>query len=525
MANAGSDRSLSDPPGRDFGPYTLIRRLGVGGMAETYEAIRSGPGDFTQRVCLKVVLPFYRDRQDFRLLFEQEARLAAKLRHSNVVGVIDFGEIDGVAFIALELIDGVDLASMLDAQPSERLPHQYVALIGHELAAALEHAHDARREGSVDDRADNAIIHRDVSPSNVLVSRRGEILLTDFGVAKAITGTWRQQSAVKGKVPYMSPEQLRAEHLDGRADLYALGVVLFEALSGERPFQGEHDPATIMKILDGQRASLHGVAPATPPELCEVVESLLATDRNDRPKNARAVLELLDPFVPPPRKRRELGKMASELRDAQITRSSEPPISGSEVTHFKPEQAGEASGVSRTSGSLASGAKPQAEAAPEIADGRDEATPPSRRGLAWAIFGILATLLAIMLWPVLTRDSRPQEVPVEQRDPVAEAGPASPSVEAKPQSAEASPSPAEVASDTEAAAAPSLVRPARLTVVVFPWGDVWIDGKRRGPAPLKNVVLKPGRYKISAGRERPSKTKIIRVREAQRKTVQFDLTE
>lgn len=329
---------------------------------------------------------------------------------------------------------------------------------------------------------------------------------------------------MKGKVPYMSPEQLRAEHLDGRADLYALGVVLFEALSGERPFQGEHDPATIMQILSGERPSLQGVAPATPPELCEVVESLLATDRNDRPENASAVLELLDPFVPPPRKRRELGKMASELRDVQITRSSEPPISGSEVTNFKPEQPGEASGVSRTGGSLASGAKPEAEAAPELADARDGATPTSRRGLAWAIFGILATLSAIMLWPVLTSDPPPQEAPVQQVEPVAEPAPASPSVEAKPQSAEAPPSPAEVASDTEPAAAPSSVRPARVTVVVFPWGDVWIDGKRRGPAPLKDVAPKPGRYKISAGQERPSKTQTIRVREAQRKTVEFDLT-
>jgi serine/threonine protein kinase len=323
----------------------------------------------------------------------------------------------------------------------------------------------------------------------------------------------------------MSPEQLRAEQLDGRADLYALGVVLFEALSGERPFQGEHDPATIMKILSGERASLVGIAPATPPELCAVVESLLATDRNDRPANASAVLELLDPFVPPPRKRRELGTMASDLRDAQITRSSEAPISGSEMTDLKPERPGEASGVSRTSGSLASGAKPEVAPKAELAQGRDESTPTSRRGLAWAIFGILATLLAIMLWPVLTRDSPPQQLRVERREAVAEPAAEPPSVEAKAQSAAAPTSPDEVAAGTEPAAATSAVRPARLTVVVFPWGDVWIDGKRRGSAPLKNIALKPGRYKISAGRERPSKSKTIRVREAQRKTVQFDLTE
>ncbi|MBT8467465.1 MAG: serine/threonine protein kinase, partial [Deltaproteobacteria bacterium] len=270
MATADSQRPPSDPLGQDFGQYKLVRRLGVGGMAETFEAIRTGRGGFSQRVCLKVVLPFFRDRQDFRELFEREARLAAKLRHGNVVGVLDFGEIDGVTYMALELVDGVDLASLLDAQPGKRLAHEHVAFLGHELAAALEHAHDPRREGSVGDQEGNAIVHRDLSPSNVLVSKRGEVLLTDFGVAKAITGTARQQSAVKGKVPYMSPEQLRAERVDGRADLFALGVVLFEALAGQRPFQGEHDPATIMRILKGERALLREVAPSAPVELCQV---------------------------------------------------------------------------------------------------------------------------------------------------------------------------------------------------------------------------------------------------------------
>jgi serine/threonine-protein kinase len=487
-------------------------------MAETFEAIRTGPSGFSQRVCLKVVLPFFRDRQDFRELFEREARLAAKLRHSNIVGVIDFGQIDGVMYMALELVDGVDLASLLEAQPSQRLSHGHVALLGHELAAALEHAHDPRREGSAGDPEDNAIIHRDLSPSNVLVSQRGEVLLTDFGVAKAITGTSRQQSAVKGKVPYMSSEQLRAEKLDGRADLFALGVVLFEALSGQRPFQGEHDPATIMRILQGQRASLRDVAPTAPPELCDVIESLLEPDRNDRPGNAGAVLELLDPFVPPPRMRRELGKMASEVRALQATRSSEPPISGSEVTDLPPKHPGEGSGVSRTSGPLALDAETAGQRpAPRIAGKR-----PSRRGLGGVLLALVAAIVAITLWPTETaptiEEDTAAEAPAEDAKPTAETPPDPQSIEA------ASDPPSETVAETKPTPAVPSARPARLTVVVFPWGDVWINDKPRGSAPLRNVSLKPGRYKVSAGKGKPSKTQTIRLREAQRKTVHFDLT-
>ena len=132
------------------------------------------------------------------------------------------------------------------------------------------------------------IVHRDISPSNVLVSRQGEILLTDFGVAKAISDTSRQQSAVKGKVPYMSPEQLRAESLDGRADLFALGVVLFEALAGERPYAGAHDPATIMLTLKGEHPPLPALAPDAPPGLCHVIERLIEPDKEQRPATAAA---------------------------------------------------------------------------------------------------------------------------------------------------------------------------------------------------------------------------------------------
>lgn len=513
MEDAGFDTSFGEPGSREFGPYTVVRRLGVGGMAETYEAIRKGPGDFTQRVCLKLVLPYFRGREDFLTLFKREARLAAKLRHSNVVGVIDFGEIEGITYIALELVDGADLATVLDAQPGTRISAEHAAFVGHDIAAALEHAHDPRRDGSADEPADNAIIHRDLSPSNVLLSRRGEILLTDFGVAKAITGTARQQSAVKGKVPYMSPEQLRSEALDGRADLFALGVVLYEAVAGHRPFQGDHDPATIMQILSGDRRPLLEAAPETPPGLAKVIEQLLEPDRNARPESASALLELLDPYVPSPRERRELGKVVSVLRASAPPLEPQAPVSGSAPTEASGEPNREGSGVAPTS-SKPAGVAPVAAAPEPVA--------PTKSRRSW-LAGVLLIAIAagIGLW--VNRAEDPGESVtspvVDERAPLAVPEPSpTPATE----TAAAAEPPAEPAVAAEPIA-PS-PKPGRLSVAVFPWGDVWIDGKLRGRAPVRNVALPPGRHKVSAGQGEPWKTQVVRLKAGQRRDIQFDLS-
>ncbi|MGB9340109.1 MAG: serine/threonine-protein kinase, partial [Polyangiales bacterium] len=152
---------------RDFGPYHLLRRLGVGGMAEAFEAMRAGDGGFEQRVCLKRVLPAFSEDAEFVSRFQREAKLAAQLRHTNIVGVIDVGEVDGVHYMTLELVDGVDLRSLLNSSPGGKLAWETVALIGLDLAFALQHAH-------------GTLVHRDISPSNILLSRSGEAKLADF---------------------------------------------------------------------------------------------------------------------------------------------------------------------------------------------------------------------------------------------------------------------------------------------------------------------------------------------------------
>lgn len=513
MSIARSGTSIASLVGEDFGPYRLLRRLGVGGMAETYEAIRRGPSGFAQHVCLKLVLPFFRGNEDFTELFEREARLAAKLRHSNIVGVIDFGAIDGIPYMALELVDGADLRVLLDGQDGKRLPHDLVALVGADIAAALEHAHAPRF--STPDGA-GTIVHRDVSPSNVLISRRGEIFLSDFGVAKAISGTSRKQSAVKGKVPYMPPEQLRAEPLDGRADLFALGVVLFEALGGCRPYEGPHDPATIMLTLSGEHPSLQALAPNAPPKLCEIVESLIHPDRDSRPESASALIDLLDEFVPSLRARRQLGQRVD------LCRPAEEAVAPTEDNDAAGAPAKVTTGVMR-SGGAATPSEPTA----ELGAGKAAASTADERSPARKAIGVLLLLGALaaggfFVWP---RAQEPMsEEPRMSISPSEAVEPPAPSPAAQPgDSVEAgtTPAPAEAAAPSPKA---TPTRPARLTVIVFPWGSVWINGKLQGPAPLKSAPLKPGRYKISVGQDAPFKSQTVRLRAGQRRTLDFDLT-
>ncbi|MBW2546948.1 MAG: serine/threonine protein kinase [Deltaproteobacteria bacterium] len=496
-----SDTSPGDVIGQDFGPYKIIRRLGMGGMAETFEAIRQGPSGFSRRVCLKLVRPALREDEASIHLFEREARLAAKLHHSNIVSVIDFGEIEGTLYMALELVDGVDLQTLLSAR--RKLSFEYAAMLGHDLALALENAHNPTGETNDEGEAEAGILHRDVSPSNVLVSRNGEVKLTDFGLANvASDGT--PLSAVKGKFPYMAPERLRDEAIDGRSDLFSLGVILFETLAGRRPYDGGHDPATIMLIIEGDHPSLCELAPDTPDGLCAIIESLIERDREGRPRNASALVEQLEEFVPPPGARRKLGKMVAT------------------TPGYTPGSVPLGDGFTPASGTPHSGAQ--------------QSGRWSRRDVGkmagWLLLATGGAAGAFAFWPRTEGGTQDAEAgsghttanrPDDAGDPATVA--AKPVEETPAASVDSSDAGSE---DASVEAAPPVIKqpaPARLTVLVSPWGRVWINGKPRGSAPLKDATLKPGRYKVSAGQGSPLETRTIRLRAGQRKTVRFDLTD
>ncbi len=237
---------------RPYGRYILEDRLAMGGMAEIFRA-RTATAGFDKRVCIKRVLPHFLEEDDFVTMFRDEAKTAARLQHANVVQVFDFGEVteDGqtTLFLAMELVEGLDLRKLADASRKKNIPFTVgeVAQIGIEMCRGLHHAHTLKDESG----ALLGLVHRDISPHNVLVSKQGEVKITDFGIAKAAErATHTSTGIVKGKVAYMSPEQAEGKHFDHRLDQWATGVVLWELLCGGRLFRGDNDVTILRKVLN-----------------------------------------------------------------------------------------------------------------------------------------------------------------------------------------------------------------------------------------------------------------------------------
>ena len=227
-----------------FGPYTLVRRLAFGGMAEVFLAEKRGPSGFAKQVALKRILPHLASDKNFVAMFTDEAKLASQLNHPNIAQIFDFGHVKNVYYIAMEYVDGVDLQRLL--APNSRLTVAETAWLGEQVAQALAYAHQAR---SVRGQPLH-LVHRDVSPQNIMITRQGAVKLMDFGIARAAQRLAHTQTGVvRGKVAYMAPEQARGEPVDARGDQFALGVVLWECFNGRRLFSGASDLQILQAVL------------------------------------------------------------------------------------------------------------------------------------------------------------------------------------------------------------------------------------------------------------------------------------
>lgn len=282
--------------GVEFGRYRLERWLAQGGMANIFLATYTGPLGFEREVALKVILPQYAHHAGFITMFLDEARLAARLNHPNIVAVHDLGQARDYHYIAMEYVNGTNLSRAMRVIRKQRriFSAGLIHLIIGELLEALHYAHLRRdRDGS-----SLGLVHRDVTPQNVLISYDGQVKLTDFGVAKASSNLHETQSGtIKGKYTYMAPEQLRGKSVDGRADLFSVGVVLHEMLSG-KPLFRRSDPYEIMKaIMDEPIPMPSDLNPKSPPELDGVVMKMLARKPKDRYPTALMALEALDYVV------------------------------------------------------------------------------------------------------------------------------------------------------------------------------------------------------------------------------------
>ncbi|WP_395821676.1 protein kinase [Archangium minus] len=268
-----------------FGKYLLIKRLAMGGMAELFLAQEPPRPDL---FVIKRILPYLTEEPEFVQMFLDEARIAAQLHHPNIVQVFELGRIHESIFIAMEFVEGVDLRRVLaeEAKFSSAVPYAVASRICAQVAAGLEHAHNSK---GVDGRP-LGLIHRDVSPQNVMVAYNGSVKLVDFGIAKAEAFAERSKPGViKGKFLYLSPEQVMQERLDHRSDIFALGVMLYEITTGRSPFARPTTEAILYAIRFENPSAPHLIRDDYPQELSRIVMKCLVKDRNQRYQRAAQV--------------------------------------------------------------------------------------------------------------------------------------------------------------------------------------------------------------------------------------------
>lgn len=271
-----------------FGKYAIVDRLATGGMAEILLAHTGALGGMPRHCVIKRILPAFSQDVQFVSMFIDEARITIGLEHENIVRLYDFGQHEGTYFMAMEYVDGTDLAALLRALYARGavVPPAVALYLAHELCRGLAHAHDKRDHRGLP----LDIVHRDVSPQNVLLSRAGEVKLADFGIAAARNKlTLTTPGTVLGKTAYMAPEQALGEPVDGRCDLWATGVILFEMLTGERLFAAESPIATIGRVVKAEVPTPSALRAGLPAAVDEVVLRALARQPGDRYPTAAAM--------------------------------------------------------------------------------------------------------------------------------------------------------------------------------------------------------------------------------------------
>lgn len=281
------------PPGSRLGRYRIVKRIASGGMAEVYLASVDGPGGFSRPVALKLVLPHLVEQRRFVKLFEQEGRIAAHLNHPNIVQVFELGYEEDELFLVMEFVDGRTLQNVLAAADGP-LPLRCALSIMISTATAIHHAHEATNtEGQP-----LHLVHRDISPSNVMVRHDGQVKVVDFGIAKALTETsLTKTGSLKGKAGYMSPEQCRGAPLTRASDVFNLGILLYELTTGRRAFGGSNIFEVMNRIVDGRYSPVDKHIPSYPPQLAKIVDKALALEPERRHATALALREDIDAFA------------------------------------------------------------------------------------------------------------------------------------------------------------------------------------------------------------------------------------
>jgi serine/threonine protein kinase len=295
--------------------YRVLKRLASGGMAEVFVAESAGIEGFKKQVAIKRVLPALSRKETFIAMFLDEARLSAHLSHSNVVSVFDIGVGDGTYFIVMEYVEGADLKNVMDHRKKidQPVPVEEAVFIATKICQGLAYAHELT---TADGRPLN-IVHRDITPANVLITKYGEIKIVDFGLAKASSQLAESdQGVIKGKFGYLAPETVMELGVDHRVDVFAVGIILWEMLSGQRLFLGKTDYATVQAVARAEIPPISEINPAVPQELEWILAQGLARDRDARYHTARDFGRDLTRFL------YRFGRPVSEYEVAELVRAT-----------------------------------------------------------------------------------------------------------------------------------------------------------------------------------------------------------
>ncbi len=329
---------------RKFGKYTLLRKIAVGGMAEIFLALHRSISGFEKLLVIKRILPNLTEDEEFLRMFLDEARIAATLNHPNIAQIYDVGSANEQYFIAMEYVHGEDLRSIVRGMKKKNLnffPLEHSLQIIASVCAGLEYAHTRT---DLQGRA-LEIVHRDISPQNVLVTFTGDIKIVDFGIARAkLAGAdpiTEERGQLKGKVPYMSPEQGKGKELDRRSDIFSVGILLFELTTGRRLFRGTTEFNTLRMIVEEDYPRPTQFREHYPPDLETLVMRALARDRDDRYSTAQELQADLEEFIRHhriPASTLNLAKFLSEIFEEKLAAQGEALAEGKRLADIIAEE-------------------------------------------------------------------------------------------------------------------------------------------------------------------------------------------
>jgi len=467
------------------GRYQILEPIAVGGMAEVFKAKLKGPQGFEKIVAVKRILSAFSSDKEFRDMFIDEAKIATILTHTNIIQVHELGEEEGSLYIVMEFVDGVDLKTFMGRAGSAGLPFPLIAYIGREMAQALHYAH---RKG---------VIHRDVSPQNILISREGNVKLADFGIAKAsLRASETSAGMLKGKFAYMSPEQASGIPLDMSTDIFSLGIVLYEMAAGQRLFLAETDMGTLKRVQEARVEPLSAIRPQIFQGLENAILRALKKDPGDRQQSARELADELDAAIAESGVRNPQGFLTEHLLKSKTLEKTRRDLG---ITRKKPR------GMERT------------------------------RSVLWA-GGISLTCLVVAagIWmvapgrspnpvsspsPVPSSNTVSSPKPINSSDTISSQKPAP--VAAIPKISE----PRKTNDIPTPVIKPSVKKEGILNIGAKPWAEVYIDDvKLEGNTPLKGIRVTAGKHIIKLVNPRfKTREVILEVEEGESRNLIVDL--